>query len=366
MDMKKASEKKLTIYDIAKELNISIATVSRAFNGKEDVSEETKKKIFETAEKMGYKMSKTASSLSRKKKKIAALFPEYVHEFEYDREVQRGIMKAVDDLSDYHIDVDILVLERNPNKFVEIIQDLYFKGYDGIIVSPPDGEDELSRLLKDINVKNMPIFTITTDLSKESRVLCVQNNNLVAGHLAGELLGLSLETEDKVVLVTGQVKGKKTSQVHRATAEGFTEEIKMHGLDLVGIYEHHDVPTEAYVLPDKILAEHPDVKGIYLATANSETFCKRVIELGYSGKIKIVASDIFEEMLKFIESGTVFATIFQNPFEQGRIATRYLFEYLVERRRFKYSDVLLDPQVILRSNVKLYAQKCLQGKDLEN
>ena len=57
---------KLTIYDIAQKMNLSIATVSRALNGKEDVNEETRKRILETAREMGYKASKTAASLSRK------------------------------------------------------------------------------------------------------------------------------------------------------------------------------------------------------------------------------------------------------------------------------------------------------------
>ena len=38
--------KKVTIYDIAKKMNISIATVSRALNGKEDISDETRRNVM--------------------------------------------------------------------------------------------------------------------------------------------------------------------------------------------------------------------------------------------------------------------------------------------------------------------------------
>ena len=41
--------KKITIYDIAQELRISIATVSRALNGKEDISEKTREASLSNA-----------------------------------------------------------------------------------------------------------------------------------------------------------------------------------------------------------------------------------------------------------------------------------------------------------------------------
>ena len=101
--------KKITIYDIAQELRISIATVSRALNGKEDISEKTREAVYEAAERMGYKASKTAASLSRKEKKFAALFPDLIHD--YDNEVRRGIQKAVEELHDYHVSVEMITIE---------------------------------------------------------------------------------------------------------------------------------------------------------------------------------------------------------------------------------------------------------------
>jgi len=50
----------VTMNDIARKLNLSIATVSRALSGKADtVAEETRKTIFEAVEKYGYRKRKT-------------------------------------------------------------------------------------------------------------------------------------------------------------------------------------------------------------------------------------------------------------------------------------------------------------------
>ncbi|NLO37924.1 MAG: LacI family transcriptional regulator [Ruminiclostridium sp.] len=53
----------VTMKDIAKELNVSIVTVSKALGGKEGVGEELKKKIVECADKMGYRLNSLARSM---------------------------------------------------------------------------------------------------------------------------------------------------------------------------------------------------------------------------------------------------------------------------------------------------------------
>ena len=131
-------------------------------------------------------------------------------------------------------------------------------------------------------------------------------------------------------------------------------------LNFAGIYEHYDNPEKAYETAGRLIVEHPDLDGIYLATANSVTFCGRLVELGYGGKIKIIASDVFPKMVELVRSGLVYATIFQNPFNQGRLAVHYLFEYLVGERKFGKNEILLDPQIVIRSNIELYEKKCAE------
>ena len=56
-------EKNITIVDIAKKTGLSVATVSRALNGHPSVKEETRKKVEDTAEKLGYQVNYLARSL---------------------------------------------------------------------------------------------------------------------------------------------------------------------------------------------------------------------------------------------------------------------------------------------------------------
>ncbi|MHA6249038.1 LacI family DNA-binding transcriptional regulator [Pontibacter sp. CAU 1760] len=55
--------KKVTIHDIANELNIAFSTVARALNDNPAISDATKKAVRETAQRLGYRQNKLASSL---------------------------------------------------------------------------------------------------------------------------------------------------------------------------------------------------------------------------------------------------------------------------------------------------------------
>jgi LacI family transcriptional regulator len=56
-----------TIRDVAKELNLSITTVSRALDGYSDVAKETRQLVIETARRLGYTPNRAARQLRRQK-----------------------------------------------------------------------------------------------------------------------------------------------------------------------------------------------------------------------------------------------------------------------------------------------------------
>lgn len=60
-------EKEITIYDIAKSLNISAATVSRGLKDHPAINKGTKKRIFDAAREMGYRANSLASNLRLQK-----------------------------------------------------------------------------------------------------------------------------------------------------------------------------------------------------------------------------------------------------------------------------------------------------------
>lgn len=75
-------KRKITLKQIARELEVSISTVSKALSGSKEISEDTKQKIQAFAKLYNYRPNNIALSLkNRKTKTIGILIPEIVHHF---------------------------------------------------------------------------------------------------------------------------------------------------------------------------------------------------------------------------------------------------------------------------------------------
>ncbi len=75
-------KQKVTLKQIAKELDVSISTVSKALKGSKEISEDTRQKVKAFAKLYNYKPNNIALSLkNRKTKTIGVIIPEIVHHF---------------------------------------------------------------------------------------------------------------------------------------------------------------------------------------------------------------------------------------------------------------------------------------------
>lgn len=72
----------VTLKQLAKELNVSISTVSKALNNSEEIGEETVRRVKELAELYNYKPNKVALSLKQNKTKtIGVIIPDILNHF---------------------------------------------------------------------------------------------------------------------------------------------------------------------------------------------------------------------------------------------------------------------------------------------
>ncbi len=75
-------KKRITIKDLAKELSVSVSTISKALRDSSDISKETKNKIKAFAKQVNYKPNYIAQSLKNQKTKIiGVIIPDIVHHF---------------------------------------------------------------------------------------------------------------------------------------------------------------------------------------------------------------------------------------------------------------------------------------------
>jgi len=92
-----------TIYDIAREADVSIATVSRVFNNASNVSPKTREKVLEIADRFGYHPLAMAQGLARKKSKLITLIVPVISN-SFFMEVLAGIQ---DRIAEFDYDLNI-------------------------------------------------------------------------------------------------------------------------------------------------------------------------------------------------------------------------------------------------------------------
>ena len=121
-----------TLSDIAKQLNISISTVSRALHNHPAISQNTKKQIIKLAEKLDYQPNMLALSLlNRKTNTIGIIVPEITSYF--FSSVINGIQDLVNDTGYQLI---ISQTEESNEKEKEILEAMSRVRVDGFLVSP--------------------------------------------------------------------------------------------------------------------------------------------------------------------------------------------------------------------------------------
>lgn len=342
-------EKRVTIYDIAKRLNISTTTVYRALNNKPKVSEDTRKIVFETAQKMGFKVNSLARSLARKQIKMAVVaftsFPGFHESF------IQGARDAHSELRDYNIKVDYFSYndgDSNSFKGNEFLTDTLHKiadgSYDGALICAKQIND-----FKLLRQNNVCVATAVNDVSKDLRRFCIQYNGHIAGRIAAELLWWRMDRSKSVAIASGLPE----RGIHTEIVDGFLEQLQYMPLKLATIYYNYDNPQKAYDETNRVLQEYPNLGGIYVNSYNSVGVIQSIKEHGLNGKICLITSDVYPELKAALEEGSVSASIFQDQYSQGKMGLRFLYQTIEEGLEIE-DKIFVKPQIILHSNVKLF------------
>ncbi|PWU70240.1 catabolite control protein A [Gracilibacillus dipsosauri] len=119
----------VTIYDVAREANVSMATVSRVVNGNPNVKPATRKKVLNTIERLGYRPNAVARGLASKKTTtVGVIIPDISSIF--FSELARGI----DDIATmYKYNIILSNSDQNKDKELRLINTMFEKQVDGLI-----------------------------------------------------------------------------------------------------------------------------------------------------------------------------------------------------------------------------------------
>lgn len=204
---------KATIYDVAREAGVSIATVSNAINGKGKISKKRREEIFKIMERLNYQPSVIASALTGKRTyTIGVLIPDISNPFFAE------IARAIEDQahqSDYS--VIICSTDNKDDRVERYVALLEQKSVDGIIIGTGvDNTEILNRLHK----KSIPMAMIARE-APSLAVDTVVADDYVGGLLAAQhLTGLG---HKRLAILSETLKVSSSRERIRGFKQGLDE-----------------------------------------------------------------------------------------------------------------------------------------------
>ena len=343
------SSSRVGVQDVADALGISRGTVDRALNGRHGVNPETKLRVLRAAQKLGYRPNLAARYLSSSKPiTIGLAIPREVAYF-YD-EVRDGIFEAASIFEP----LGVKILHRPYKCFgqheFEAVRDVLQEEISGLVISPAY-PNRLLPCIEEAARRNVPVVCVATDAPGTKRLTSISVNPLVSGALAGELLGYFLPDNAEVIVFIGMhatADHEQKLQSFRTSFRSFCPKGR-----IAAVVEAHDDATEAYRKSRSVLEQHPGVKGIYVATANSMPVIRAMEELGRTRKIKVITTDLFPAMFPHLRSSAIAATIYQRAREQGAMAFQAIVRFLTEKLQ-PAPQISINPAIVMRSNLDLF------------
>ena len=168
--------KRVTIYDVAKEAGVSLATVSRVINGSNVVKGGTRERVQAAVDKLGYKPNAIAQGLAlQKSTTIGLVVPEA--SFTYTGQIINGL---IDVAKIYNYNIMLHTITAGITDISSVVEDIIKSHVDGVVIY----NDKLKiEEVNELSKYNIPIVMIGNHVSGE-RLCSVYVDNEKAIYLA--------------------------------------------------------------------------------------------------------------------------------------------------------------------------------------
>jgi LacI family transcriptional regulator, galactose operon repressor len=345
--------KKAGISEIARLANVSIGTVDRALHGRSGIRESTRDRILTIANSLRYKPNLAARALSRRQQtvRIAICVPREIHF--YFNQLLEGLQAEARRFE--HLGVETIYHPtarlgmHEPETVREVISE---HGIRALIIAPGNPQI-LNSVIDEAEKKDIRVICVDTDAPESSRSTVVCVDGTVSGMLSGELLGRFLCPKSSVVVTTGMLQAED----HRKKVDGFRKVFPQvcEGGKVMEVIEDHEDRDIALEKCLALLKERGDLSGIYVSTANCLPVCRALKVCGLAGKIKVVATELFAEMIPYFENATILASVTGRAHAQGQTAMHLTIDHLLHHRPLPSHRYLL-PHIAMRSNLHLFPE----------
>lgn len=338
------------IKDIAQALGISIGTVDRALNGRSDISPATRARVLKKADELGYRPNIAARNLKLNRRlRIGVYFPRGIASF-FDP-LRAGVRAAGAGVTGVNVELVFRTFSRLDEGDLELFAADANEKFDGVLVAPGN-PNHIGPALNALARRGVAVVCVASDAPRSERLASVTTDAQTSGAIAAELFSRTIQKTGQLATITGDL----TTLDHAEKLRGFAANLAVFAptLSLLPAIESHEKPDLAYRQAVTLLSRRPYPLGIYISTANSIPVLRALEEKHMFGEVQVITTDLFPDLIPYIESGKTLATLYQRPFTQGKTAFELLLRYLLEGAAPE-PQTRLAPHIILRSNLPLFA-----------
>lgn len=331
----------INIRDLAKELKLSIGTVSKALRDSHEISADTKKRVVALAHKLHYTPNPYASSLRRKKSNtIAVVVPEVADSF-FSLAI-KGI-EEVAQTKGYH--VLIYLTYESYQKEMNILDDFKNGRVDGVILSI-SSETSANTHFKELLHKNIPLVFFDRAI-EEIKTARITTDDFESGYKSAVHL---IEQGCKRISF---LSISKLLEINNKRMEGFMQALTHHNLEInkSSVIHCGNDADYNYSLLYKTLKRRKRPDGLIASVEKLITpaylVCKD-LNIKIPSKVKVLC---FSNLAAAQILNPTLTTITQPAFEMGKAAATVLFKALEKRSyNWKNENIVIPSKLYIRES----------------
>jgi LacI family transcriptional regulator len=331
----------VSLKDLAKELNLSVSTVSKALNDCYDISAETKRKAFALAAKMNYHPNPYATGLRKQNSKtIAVIIPEIANHF-FSLAIN-GIESVAKDRG-YHF--LIYLTHEDYQKEIEITKHFQNGRVDGLLLSLSSETSNVAHI-EELLSRGVKIVSFDR-VSEKILTSRVNTNDFQSSYLATEHL---IERGCRNIAFLSNSKNLSTNNNRM---KGYIQALARHQLPVEDhlVFECTNDNDHNYQLISDILQRKNRPDGIFASVEKIAMTTYHVChDLGIDipKDIKILSFSNLE-IASFLNPSLT--TITQPAFEIGQEAASILFNLLeAKKNNSQILNKTLNSKLIIRNS----------------
>ncbi|MCU0393328.1 MAG: LacI family transcriptional regulator [Thermoflexibacter sp.] len=243
----------ITIKDIAKQLNISVSTVSRALRGMPEINPETRKAVIELAEKLDYQPNQLAKNLAKSSTKtIGVIVPNLSYYF------FSAVLNSIEEAA-MQAGYSVLVCQTNESRAKEVIniQNLMRGQVEGLLISLSRETDDCEHIHKLLQ-KNVPLVLFDRYMNDLDASKVIVDNHTAAFKATEHLIENQC---DRI----GFLAGPPHLLISNQRLSGYKAALEKHGIAFDSRYVFHcDYTKENAINQTLAMMElHPAPNGIF-------------------------------------------------------------------------------------------------------